>query len=343
MHVYRLDLGLVVWWRDTLTDFRVQPLGTTGANETASIDYVEVGDVPGDVLGLNTNLNYAPGVTSATAQHVESKHFAVWWDPAVNPGGDAFNPSVQGLRALRMLEESYQVYYKVLGYDEPFQTTSHTGPLMKLNLVTWYSGYWEGTWAGYAHLNIDTTGLRDEGPGNPVPHEFGHAIQANQLGNLANGEWESGANYLREAQNTWFAPIFGSATVSTVTINPLAWSNFEQDDHRIIYEDYRVWLPLQDYAASLGLPVDHAAQLWRLGPTGETAWAKLASLLPSGMNIKDVASELLEHWPLLDFDTRSLIEADLWSTPAAKADYFYRIGSPLIPEADQPGWYQLPF
>src|SRR5262249_23177208 len=116
MHEYRLDLGLVVFWRDTLRDLRIQPLGTIGASETVAIDYIEVGDLPGDVLGLNTNLNYAPGVTAATAQKVESKHFAVWWDPAVNPGGDVFVPSAQGLRALRMLEESYQVYYKVLGY-----------------------------------------------------------------------------------------------------------------------------------------------------------------------------------------------------------------------------------
>ena len=189
-----------------------------------------------------------------------------------------------------MLEESYQVYYKALGYDEPFQTTSHTGPRVKLNFLTWYSGYWEGTWAGYAHMNVDTTGLRDEGPGSPVPHEFGHAIQSNQLGNLAGGHWESDANYLRKNRNTWFAPIFGSATVSTVTINPLVWSNFQQDAHRIIYEDYRIHLALQDYAESLGLPADEAARLWRLGNTGQTAWAKLASLLPAGTSIKDVAA-----------------------------------------------------
>ena len=261
VHTYRLDLGLVIWWRDTLHDLRVQPLGTTGANETASIDYVEVGDLPGDVLQLNTDLNYAPGVTSATAQHIESKHFAIWWDPAVDPGGRGFDPAVEGLHALRMLEESYQVYCKVLGYDEPFQTTAHTGPRVKLNVITWYSGYWEGTWDGYAHLNVDTSGLQDEGVGNPIPHEFGHCIQSNQLGALAGGHWESDANYLRDQRNEWFAPLFATGTQSSISLNVMTWSNFEEDDHRIIYEDYRIFDALQEYATSLGLPADEVAQL----------------------------------------------------------------------------------
>ncbi|HEY7091492.1 MAG TPA: LamG-like jellyroll fold domain-containing protein [Tepidisphaeraceae bacterium] len=343
MHSYRLDLGLVVWWRDSLLDLRVQPLGTSGANETVAIDYVEVGDQPGDTLLLNTNLNYATGVTAATAQHVESKHFAVWWDPAVNPGGITFSPTAQGLRALRMLEESYQVYYKVLGYDEPFQTTSHTGPRYKLNLLTWYSGYWEGTWAGYAHMNIDTSGLKDEDWGNPVPHEYGHAVDANQLGNLAGGHWESHANYLRENRTTWFAPLFAAGSQSTVTLNPLVWSNYRQDANRIIYEDYRIHLALQDYGASLGLPADIAARIWKLGTTNQTAYQKLASLLPGGMNIKDVAASLLRYWPMLDFSTRDYIRGLLWTTADEKAEYEYRTGSPLIPEADVPGWYRVPF
>ena len=69
MHAYRLDLGLVVWWRDNLHDLRIQPLGTTGANETASIAYVEVGDLPNDTYALNTDVNFdtANGVSLATA------------------------------------------------------------------------------------------------------------------------------------------------------------------------------------------------------------------------------------------------------------------------------------
>ena len=342
-HTYRLDLGLVVWWRDTLHDLRVQPLGTTGANETASIDYVEVGDLPGDVLQLNTDLNYAPGVTSATVQHLESKHFAIWWDPAVDPGGRGFDPAVEGLHALRMLEESYKVYCKVLGYDEPFQTTTHTGPRVKLNVITWYSGYWEGVSDGYAHLNVDTSGLQDEGVGNPIPHEFGHCIQSNQLGALAGGHWESDANYLRDQRNEWFAPLFATGTQSSISLNVMTWSNFEEDDHRIIYEDYRIFDALQEYATSLGLPADEVAQLWRTGTSNLTAWAKLASLLPAGMNIKDVAGTLLRYWPMLDFPSqKAFMQAQMWGTAAQKTEYMWRTGSPLVPDPDQAGWYRVP-
>ena len=86
-HTYRIDLGLVIWWRDTLRNLQIRPLGTTGAGETVNIDYFEVGDLPNDVLtAYTTGLNMAPGVTALTRQSVESKHFVFWWDPAVNPG-----------------------------------------------------------------------------------------------------------------------------------------------------------------------------------------------------------------------------------------------------------------
>jgi hypothetical protein len=57
-HTYRIDLGLETWWRDTLTDLRIEPLGDVGSDDYVSIDYVEVGDLPGDVLLANTNLNF---------------------------------------------------------------------------------------------------------------------------------------------------------------------------------------------------------------------------------------------------------------------------------------------
>ena len=141
-HIYRIDLGLVIWWRDTLRDLQIRPLGTTGAGETVNIDYIEVGDMPNDVLtAYTTDLNMASGVTASTRQSVESKHFVFWWDPAVNPGGNT-NWSTMQRNALRMLEESYQVYTKVLGFNEPFSYAGD-GLRHKINLTTWYGGYWK--------------------------------------------------------------------------------------------------------------------------------------------------------------------------------------------------------
>jgi autotransporter-associated beta strand protein len=336
-HTYRLDLGLVVWWRDTLRDLRIQPLGDTGAGETVSIDYVEVGDLPGDVLTAYTaDLNMAPGVTGSTRQSVESKHFVFWWDPAVNPGGRT-NWSTMQRNALRMLEESYQVYIKVLGYLEPFSYVGD-GLRHKVNLTTWYSGYWMGG----PYLNVDTSGLQDENWGNPIPHEFAHVVDGQQPGYLAGGHWESHANYMRENRTTWFAPLFASDQQSTMEINPLAWSNYRQDANRLIYADYRIFLALQDYAQELGLDPCLGAELWSAGNKNMTVYDKLATLLPSGVSIKDVVGTVMRYWPMLDFVQREAMRNELWTTAAERADYEYRTGSLLIPESDQSGWYMVP-
>ncbi len=343
-HTYRIDLGLVIWWRDTLRDLQIRPLGTTGAGETANIDYLEVGDMPNDVLtAYTTGLNMAPGVTAATRQSVESKHFVFWWDPAVNPGGNT-NWSTMQRNALRMMEESYQVYTKVLGFKEPF---SYAGSQRhKVNITTWYSGYWMGG----PYLNVDTTGLQDEGWGSPVPHEYGHVTDGQQTGNLAGGLWESHANYLREARTNWFYPFFTSSTQSTLEITALAWSNYRQDSPRLLYSDFRIWLALQNIASdpvygtggSNPLDPNLASELWTTGSQNGTAYDKLATLLPAGTSIKDVVASVLRLWPMLNFQTRSFLQAHLWTTQNTKADYDYRTGSYLIPESDQAGWYRVP-
>jgi carbonic anhydrase/acetyltransferase-like protein (isoleucine patch superfamily) len=344
-HTYRLDLGLVVWWRDTLRDLRIQPLGTTGAGETVAIDYVEVGDLPGDVLLVNTNLNYAPGVTAATAQKLESKHFVIWWDPAVNPDGTAFNTATHGLRALRMLEESYQVYYKVLGFDEPFQHSNpsqRNGNRYKVNHLTWHSGYWMSSLGGFSYLNVGTSGLADENWGNPVPHEYGHVVDGQQQGYLVGGHWESHANFYREQRTNWFAPQFAAGQQSTIEDRSLVWSNYRQDHGRLIYADFRIHLALQEYATLLGLPADTATRLWTTGSRDQTVYNKLATLLPAGTSMKDVIGTILRYWPMLDFSTKALLRARLWPNADTRADFEYRAGSPLIPLPDNSGWYRVP-
>ena len=128
--------------------------------------------MPNDVLSVySTNLNMAPGVTAQSRQSVQSKHFVFWYDPNVNPGGQT-DWSTMTHNALHMLEEAYQVYTKVDGYKEPFTYVSGDATRYKINMTTWYSGYWESG----PYFNVDTTGLQDEGSGNPVPHEFGHVV-----------------------------------------------------------------------------------------------------------------------------------------------------------------------
>ena len=278
-HTYRLDLGLVVWWRDTLTDLRIQPLGTTGAGETASIDYVEAGDMPGDVLTVyTTNLNMAPGVTAATRQSVESKHFVFWWDPAVNPGGQTNLTTCSAT-----LCECWRNHIRSITKCSVITNRSTMFPATaryKVNLTTWYSGYWMGG----PYLNVDTSGLQDEGWGNPVPHEYAHVIDGQQPGYLVGGHWESHANYVREARTNWFAPFFASNSQSTMDLNPAGLVELPpgcKTPHL---------LRLPNFSGNPGLcrilwilDADLAVQLWSLGSQNMTVYDKLASLLPAGV------------------------------------------------------------
>ena len=243
-HTYRLDMGLEVFWRDTLRDLRITPvLAGTGHFE---IDYVEVGDVAGTAPALNTATNFPAPLTAANTNRMESKHVCVWWDPA-----DATFTATHARRALRMCEESYQVFCRKLGYNEPFREfDSTTTPRYKVNFVTWYDGFWAGGDANRGHLNVGSGGLADEGWGNPVPHEFGHIIQMAQPGRMAGGHWESHANYLRAGRNLHFyAAIPGAIpAIDNLTGN----SNYRPDHNRHIYADQRYYLALDDYGTQFG-------------------------------------------------------------------------------------------
>jgi carbonic anhydrase/acetyltransferase-like protein (isoleucine patch superfamily) len=333
-HTYRLDLGLEVFWRDTLRDIRITPLiGSTGHFE---IDYVEVGDVAGTAPSLNVDTNFLAPLTATNTNRMESKHFCVWWDPA-----NAAFTTAHARRALRMGEECYQVYCKKLGYNEPFRAfDSTTTPLYKLNVVTWYSGYWAGGYANRPHLNIGAGGLGDEGWGSPMPHEFGHCLQMAQPGRLVGGHWESHANYLRAERNLHFFDAIPGAVVGIDDLT--SYSNYRPDHQRLIYADQRYYLPLDDYGTQFGLPANYAATAWRDGLKDKTLIEKLAGSLPVGTSVKDVACESCKHWPMLDFVEKTRLRAQHWSTPAARAAFFWKQGARLIPQQDKPGWWRVP-
>jgi len=98
-HTYRVDLGLEVWWRDRLTDLRLEFVrGADGKPPPAVVDYVEVGDLPGDVYEANNDLNVFVGDDKHPAekpdapQRIDSKHFVFWWSPMSTVIFDRFDP-----------------------------------------------------------------------------------------------------------------------------------------------------------------------------------------------------------------------------------------------------------
>jgi len=345
-HSYRLDLGLVIWWRDSLDDLRIYPLGNSGSGLTFYIDYVEVGDLPGDVLLVNTNVNFFTGETIADCSRMESKHGTFWWSPQSYVEFSDFNPTVMGRRALRMLEESYQVYTKKLGFIEPTESIDlwrRDGNRYKTNHTTWWGGFWMGGhYDGFGYFNVPGYGLGDEGWGNPLPHEYGHVFDMHQINFLTGGHWESHANHYQNNRDMHFDGPLGSHPTN-IGITPFEFSGFRQDHGRLIYADYRIHQALQDYADDLGLDPYIAAKLWYEGVKEKTVYDKLSDILPGGYNVPDVVTFGLRHWPFLDFPDGPKMATELWSSTNNKAWWYYITGSLLIPCQDKPGWWRSPF
>lgn len=345
-HTYRLDLSLVVWWRDFLTDLRLYPLGNSGSGQTFEIDYIEVGDLPGDILLVNTNLNVnaAAGETLADCSYLESKHAVCWFSPESYARHPDFDPQVHGRRALRMIEESLQVYCKKMNYDEPFESFDlwrRDGNRYKINHVTWYDGFWCGGWNGFMHIGINGWGLLDEGWGNPMPHEFAHYIDGHQAGFLAGGHWESHANFLRNSRNLHYADVLGNLS-GMMGDGMLVYSNFRQDHGLLIYGDFRVHHALADFGHELGLP-EIVSDMWATPPKEQTVYEKLQQALSPSDDLGDVVTRGLRHWPFLDFNDADEFKELYWTNNALKAMFQYQMGSHLIPCQDKPGWYRVPF
>jgi hypothetical protein len=345
-HSYRLDLGLVVWWRDTFRDMEILPLGNSGSGQTFYIDYVEVGDYPGDVLLINTDVGLAEGETLADCNYMESKHAVFWWSAASYVIDPALDPPMMGRRALRMIEESYQVYCKKLGFKEPFESWDlwrRNGNRYKVNHTTWFGGFWMGGRNGFGWLNIPAGGLWDEGWGNPVPHEFGHVFQSHQPGYLTGGHWESHANFLRDNRTAHYVQLF-TTHPSEINIWPFEFGGFRQDHKRLIYSDFRIHYALKDFAAAMGLDPETVGKFWTEPPKDMTVYDKLAQMLPEGFDIKDVVGFCMRHWPFLDFGSDGdNFKTTLWSTANNKAWWYYITGSLLTPCQDKPGWWRCPF
>jgi hypothetical protein len=342
-HTYRVDTGLVDLWRDYLRDLRVK----LSTDEPFSAGYLEVGDIPNDIYLVNSDhLHTYTGETVADCSRMESKHFSSWWSPQTFVQYSGFDTVVMPRRALRMMEECYQVFVKKMEYDDTYLFISDNpahqdGNNYKVNHMTWWGGYWMGQKDGFPMLNVGGGGLLDEGWGNPVPHEFAHGVQGGSEHYLAGGHWESAANFMRFYRNSHFRVLFPSR--GDFEIRSLEMSNTHQDHLRLIYADYRAHEALQSHAEKLSLPSGFAPLLWSAGDKNLTVWDKTAQLLPEGMSVKDVAGFVLRYWMHLDFPTKADYAKNVWTDQAEKEYYYYITGSHLIPSQDRPGWYRVPF
>ncbi len=353
MHTYRLDLGMEVWWRDFLKDLQILPFSNAGQGLTFCIDYIEVGDLPGDIYLLNTdlNINTAAGETLAQCSNLQSKHAALWWSNTTwtmdgkVPGDAAWFGDVEKRRAIRMVEECYQVYTKLLGYVCPLYDVDGSTPgKYKMNHTTWYGGFWMGGHNGFMYFNVGPGGLKDEGVGNPVPHEFGHCFQGAQPGFLSGGHWESHANYLRNARNLYYKDYITMAHISSFAQGEwvLRFTNFRQDHPSQIYGDFRIHEAIAESGPELGMP-DITTRLWTEGSKDQTVYDKIESILYPTEDLGDIVASGLRRWSFLDLGYDNLYQQAYWNDAQGKTDFKYYITAHLIPSQDKPGWYRVPF
>ncbi len=334
----RLDLGLVPLWRGFL--FRaalvIEP-DASSRGKPVAVGTLLVGDAPGDAPARYEELNLKPEMKVANLSFMESKHGCIWW--TLEHEQEGFDTKVMPRRALRMIEETWQVSVNLLSYRDPcLGVDPATKKHFKINHTTWYDGFWMGSDKNFPYYNVSEGGLRDEGYGNPVPHEFVHCVQAGQINFLRGCHWESHANYVRFHRNLHFKEIIG---IDPMPFSTLLHASYFQDHPRLIYSDYRPYFYLDCDPDNLGLEPGLTAKLWQTGKANELFWDRLPTVLPTGVTRETVAAGIARSWLTFDFvGGAEQREAYFPEGPEGELRRF-RFITPLVAVPDRPGTWSV--
>ena len=355
-HTLRLDLGLEPRWRGTLTDLRLSLVGGP-VGQTFAMDEIRTGDAEGNVYRPRySTSNPAPGTLNdqgRTTLDLESKHFRFLWDNQV-ASQSAWKANLPR-GTLRNLEEVWQLYVKALGYREPAESwtaSKRDGHKYKVNITTWYGGYWAGGDDGdFGRLNITPDGLRVDPPSWVVPHEGMHVFQMHQgrgfLDNPAVGPWwEAHANYGRERWLRSFYRHFDS--------NTSAWSApgnaFPRTAHLFhghgvhYYDHWPIFLYLDenpDDLPELRPGSDgrvFSARVWQESLPGEFIYDTLGRLAPQ-VGVKDLLGYYARRNVTWDYSQQQYLQAALNTQDPRLTERLQF--SELRRRADQPEWWEV--
>lgn len=176
--------------------FSAMPLVDFGTTASAEETY----------LARDPFFNYSSGYN-----YYESEHFQFIWGNS----GDASSVTQDFIQTnAANLEECWDIFMNDLGMEAPSQSVNlslRDGNHYKTNLYisgTGLSGMTDD-WAymsydnqGYAYLFCCVGAMQANPPSWVLPHEFGHAVTAHQLGwnsnKFSNAWWESMGNWFRE-------------------------------------------------------------------------------------------------------------------------------------------------
>ena len=334
-HAYRIDVGPEPWWRSTLHDLRVDPGGVSGVS--FSIDYIRVGDLPGDV--------YLPNTTDqpVIAYELSSKHFRFIWNEA-RQTNDGINATV-ARGSLRNAEEAWQVYVKELGYREPAETTNlpaRDGNKYKVNFLCIYDGYWMGgSPTSFGYLNIEPSGLQVDPPTWVLPHELMHVFQMhNTSGNMPGEWWETHANYGRERWLYHYANLYPDS--SNIDAQAVRDAHLMMSSGRNYYLTWLFFLYLDENPDALPDLYDGiVAKIWQETQPGEFPTTALDRLTPT-TSLKDIVGYYARRGATFDYSPQSqlAITAALNNQdPTRNARHVF---SDLIQRPDAPGWWRVP-
>lgn len=332
-HVYRIDVGPEPWWRATLRDLRVDPGSVSGV--AFAIDYLRVGDLPGDV--------YLPNTTDqpVTAYELASKHFRFIWD-ANRAANNGINATI-ARGCLRNAEEAWQTYVKLLGYREPAESTDpvrRDGNKYKVNFLCTFDGFWMGgSPTSFGYLNIEPGGLQVDPPTWVIPHELMHVFQMHNTSGHVPGEWwETHANYARERWLYHYANLYQNT------------SNLEaqavRDSHLMMSSGrnyYLTWLPFlyvdENPDALPDLHDGMVAKVWQETRADEFSMMALDRLTPT-TSLKDIIGYYARRGATYDYAQQAAINATLNGQDSTRNAR--HVLTDLVRRADDPTWWRVP-
>ena len=348
-HTYRIDVGPEPWWRANLRDLRIEPSTTSG--QAFAIDYLRVGDLPGDIYQprITVECPAAGGSTPSWATHgpgqtvysMESKHFRFLWNDAVAALGSWNSQIPRG--TLRNAEEAWQVYVKVMGYNEPCRSVGvTTGTKYKLNMTSWYGGYWMGgddhAGTSLARLNITPDGLQVDPPTWIIPHELMHCFQMHNNNGHYSGQWETHANYGRERWIQHYQAFYPNR--SNIEALGVRDGHFMISSGRNYYLTWPFLYYVDDNPDNLpDLSDGMIKRLWQEGQPGEF-WTTTLDRLTPATSLKDISGYYARRCATWDFSNQAAMTAELnLQDPTRNARHLF---TDLIQRPDAPGWWRVP-
>ncbi len=326
-HTYRIDVGPEPWWRANLRDLRIEPSNTSG--QAFAIDYLRVGDLPGDVYLINPELG--------SDNEMTSKHFRFLWSAARAAQG-VNAATARG--ALRNAEEAWQVYVKVMGYRETAESThSPNGNKYKTNFLCIHDGFWmSSTGGGFGYMNIEPSGLQVDPPTWIIPHELMHVFQHHNNNGHYSGQWETHANYGRERWIQHYQAFYPNR--SNIEALGVRDGHFMISSGRNYYLTWPFLYYIDDNPDNLpDLSDGLIKRLWQEGLPGEFWPATLDRLTPT-TSLKDISGYYARRCATWDFSNQAAMTAELnLQDPTRNARHLF---TDLIQRPDAPGWWRVP-